>query len=1277
MKTLATILLIALIATAHATSISSKSSGGNWEDANTWNGGAIPGASDDVTINGTVSVTSSSSTCHNIIISAGAFLQNGGGLGWVSLHVTNNATNNGTIRNNPTANTFGMEVAGDVANNSVWQQSNTYLPVNRNQSLTLASGMTFDGAFQRTNSGGYIDTTGTLLAASDLVFTGQFDMEWRSFDMAQHALTIRGNTRGLSWGTILNPTSVTLQNEAYFTNVTVRGTFTLHGSVQVDGATTFDGNITNADSLMNHAGLGWVTLIALHNVTNNGVICNNPRGNSFGIEVDGDLLNNAIWNPSNTYLASHTIQTLSLAAGKTFDGAFQRTTSGGYVDTNGTLKAGTNLVFTNQFDMEWRTFDMAGHALTIRGAVRGLSWGTIQNVGDLYFEQGGFLLNVTCVGNMTLYGVAGIDGAVHFAGTVTIADTMQQSGGLGWVTPTFDGAVINNGVVRDNPNGNGLTMDCSGDIINNGIWKCGTTYLDGIVRRTVQLAGAQTSVRISGAKVMFAADNVVPNFNMSSSGVAIVSSGSSLTIESGVINWGGLFNNYGRIVLPIKTTTSRDYDFYSGHLQFTSGQIPDSVIVESYGYQAPAGYGNAVRLWWRMRTVPPSPARTLSTLRLYYAGEQLGQNDEAALEMMQSTNGGATFAKISTTSNESRDTVNNYLSLSSANAAGDFVLTSNTTPAAGKPNVTVSVIAREAVRVNRPNRCIVYLVNNSDAPTDDFMVSVNTGSKTHIMSAELPVGQGQKEIVPIDSMLFEGGVDSCATFYIPGLGGHEDATFDVIVTAEPIGIIKQDGHVIQFEPVSMIVGAAVVYVGVKVIDYIGDKAVEQIDKWDVLTPEQQKAAKQLGIGQAKQDIQRDKSRGKTVWILRKVGVKVAEKLMGAVTGTVETGAAILRNIGKVGTSMRTKMWQWLYRESGLYGVEETQSGPYNPEYTGAEKKMRAVTSCDPNEKVGPAGFGDAGYLSSIGPMQYTIFFENKKEATAPAERILILDTLNANFDPATVVFGATSHVGFTTTLTNNILRWEISGIELPPNVTPPEGEGYVSFTVTPRAGLASGTVLKNRSTIIFDANAPIPTNEYSNTLDLAAPTTTLSALPTQINASHVTLKWNATDPLPGSGADAVTVFMSENGGGFVPVGVAGPLDSIVVPIARSGHYAFYALSRDMAGNVEASPTITRQTDVTVTNVATSAIPDNMMLITARPVPAWGPVQIEVTMERAMRGSIALYNVLGQRVAVLYNGVLDQGTRAFAWDGSAQPAGIYRAVVTAASGSRTATVVILH
>ena len=56
------------------------------------------------------------------------------------------------------------------------------------------------------------------------------------------------------------------------------------------------------------------------------------------------------------------------------------------------------------------------------------------------------------------------------------------------------------------------------------------------------------------------------------------------------------------------------------------------------------------------------------------------------------------------------------------------------------------------------------------------------------------------------------------------------------------------------------------------------------------------------------------------------------------------------------------------------------------------------TSFFQNDMIGPAGFGDAHFLSRHTKLDYRIRFENDPNATAPAQRVFIRSFLDEDLD---------------------------------------------------------------------------------------------------------------------------------------------------------------------------------------------------------------------------------------------------------------------------------------
>ena len=249
-------------------------------------------------------------------------------------------------------------------------------------------------------------------------------------------------------------------------------------------------------------------------------------------------------------------------------------------------------------------------------------------------------------------------------------------------------------------------------------------------------------------------------------------------------------------------------------------------------------------------------------------------------------------------------------------------------------------------------------------------------------------------------------------------------------------------------------------------------------------------------------------------------------------------------------------------------------------------------SWDPNDKWATIGYGgigrvgewtgncppdsflELGYVSANKPIQYVVHFENLAQATAEAESIVITDVLDPSLDWSTFAAGETriAGQGYYPTVTrgapSRTVTWIFNGVNLPPNQTPPDGEGSVSFTVRPLPGLATGTAIGNYATIVFDTNPPMCTNEVIHTIDSGAPTSVVDALPSYQRWPAVILSWQGEDDPAGCGVHSYSLYVSEEG---APIGLhrAGLTESPMVFTGGYDHtYDFYICGRDNAGNLE-------------------------------------------------------------------------------------------------------------
>ncbi len=142
---------------------------------------------------------------------------------------------------------------------------------------------------------------------------------------------------------------------------------------------------------------------------------------------------------------------------------------------------------------------------------------------------------------------------------------------------------------------------------------------------------------------------------------------------------------------------------------------------------------------------------------------------------------------------------------------------------------------------------------------------------------------------------------------------------------------------------------------------------------------------------------------------------------------------------------------------------------------------------------------------------------------------------------------------------------------LPPDQTPPEGEGYVTYTVNPKATDTTGVVINAQATVVFDTNAPINTPVATNTIDASSPTSSISALPATTSTPSFTLSWTGSD-LGGPGIAAYDVFVSDDGGAFQPLESNTTATSTTFT-GQVGHtYSFLSVATDGLGLTQAVPT---------------------------------------------------------------------------------------------------------
>lgn len=141
-----------------------------------------------------------------------------------------------------------------------------------------------------------------------------------------------------------------------------------------------------------------------------------------------------------------------------------------------------------------------------------------------------------------------------------------------------------------------------------------------------------------------------------------------------------------------------------------------------------------------------------------------------------------------------------------------------------------------------------------------------------------------------------------------------------------------------------------------------------------------------------------------------------------------------------------------------------------------------VGSYDPNDKQAqPLGYGMQHYINKNIPINYHIRFQNT--GTDTAFTVVVIDTIDAALDPASIRLGASSHAYTWELRENGILVVTFDNIMLPDsNVNERASNGFFKFQIEQEVNNPVGTVITNRAGIYFDFNPPIITNTTFHTI---------------------------------------------------------------------------------------------------------------------------------------------------------------------------------------------------
>jgi hypothetical protein len=473
------VLIIALAQSVNA-QIHSTSTGGNWGDNSTWVGGGIPGATDDVVINGTVDCNANPS-CNNILITSAGTIRNDYYSG--SLTVNGNITNNGSIQNYTYG--FTLYIKGDIVNNGNWSNYYTRPNGTADQTVSCLNGNNFSGnQFYNNKTSGNLYFNGTVNFDGCDVYLNNADV----YLQANSTLNLHnGEFRNCTlYGS--GSTSVVYAEGVYNVDATIIE-YTDFNNLVLDGDVKFYAGCSTHGTVINNGFLQNAYYSTTSNFyddfINNGTIRNYTYG--FTINVYGNFTNNNVVDNYYLNFTSDTDQQISLMTGKTFSPNYFQS-----LKPTGAIIANTDLHFTDAtIDMNYDSLFMQNNG-TITLSNSYFTEGKIQALDAksgyfTYNSENNSSTDYMTLSNATLTGEFQCGAHVYFRGTTTNNSLMHND--YYAATPELHDLFINNGTIQNEANG--FTLNIYGDFINNNIVENSTLNFHSDADQFISLASGK------------------------------------------------------------------------------------------------------------------------------------------------------------------------------------------------------------------------------------------------------------------------------------------------------------------------------------------------------------------------------------------------------------------------------------------------------------------------------------------------------------------------------------------------------------------------------------------------------------------------------------------------------------------------------------------------------------------------------------------------------------------------------------------------------------------
>jgi len=1155
-----------------------------------------------------------------------------------SLTVNAKIINNGTIISNPSGYSFYMNILSDIENNGKWAPSQTIFSGKTDQRLKQSSGKSFQGYMVTT------DSIGDMILDSNVLFDGN-TWEMNKCQVQTNKFKLLTRNYLMSTGKILSNDTLILSNSR-ISGMTFNGDYKIGGKVGIQNEIRFNGTVTVLDTLYNQYAYS-PTATFSGNLVNNGTIAGNPSGYSLNMQIKGNLTNHHILRISNLYLTGTNSRTIS---GSNATG-IQATI---YVDDAISLTGDNtlpNLNFTgNPAAACTIEPDASLNLLFLPNSAK------IKNFGRISVK-----LDVDNTANNTYNFYA----ASVSTKTKTVVSKLTVDNYGYQQHPTATGTINTWWRLRNIP-----------QVFNDTLNWMKLSYLDDALNGSIE-----DSIKV------FHSPNAGMSWKRIKKGYTIDKASNTVTINNAP--------SYGHYLLSSSALGITNFQPLVETAEPRFGGNTGQLTMYLFG----AGFKTTSTVKLKLTGQNDIQADTT------YLTDALGEAMLAQFDLKDKALG--IYDVIIETPGEKTLTLPAHFTVMAGERSDPWSNLSGRDRFLINRWQTFNISYGNSANTDALGTILVYVVNDLPGLEVEFPdINVILPKAVVDMGPDFTRFRDIGLYYTTETLTgYEGQKMRVYPFYIPYISAGSSNSIRVKVKLNGTGSLKMDSWILDplFEKIDynlksadmpnevrLCITAAAMHAFANGATGLLEGVVPGVACWGVIDKTVDPAGYFLTEDMKPEgETTADGKQTWGSWLWNGASIMASAVQCGA-SFVPGVGTAVSLGIGLVNIAVDMKD-----------GYDATE-GCWRKFRKKSQGKLnsRGVTSFDPNEKVGPRGFTSEHYISKEGNLNYTIFFENKKTAGASALEVFVKDTLDVTkfdfktFSFSSVTFGETTvkvqeyakefkilvdlypkkniivQVHGELDTIKGIVSWDFHSLDrvsleltedpdlgfLPPNVTGPEGEGNVTYSCRLKNTVVHDDVISNRASIVFDFNAPILTNTYTNRIDDRIPVSAVASLDQTQSDSVFVVSWSGNDL--GSEISRYNIFVSTNNSEYMLWKAASIPGEAEFKGKNGSTYKFYSLATDSIGFTETrklNPEATTTLDI---KVGIDQMDANGNIIQVFPNPAEHQCNVMFNFPNSTEVSISLQDISGKRIIALDKQMYQAGKQVVVLNLNGIPNGLY-------------------